>query len=529
MWRIAVILLASVLSVVSSYTRADDSVTRSFSQSLSEKMSFQEMSIKNRLQKPVGDLYLESKNYLPELSNTLLPIGHVKILADNILVVNIDIKSHKIVPNLSIDTFSQNVTNLVDELFYGQNIGQGGVICLFDGNVSEYFYDVKKSKINENIQSPLRVKRVVVSAAHGLYYNYGEKIWRFQRPFVNKMIEDTTTPIYASSTATYLKSRSGVDPVFVRSTGSGIHAPSGQLWWKMAARYWLKHRLPSRPDIWNSHSQKNPSNPKREEDDDVNSRPLYANAISAAGLLSLHTNGSDKPVIGWKVRGFSVLYHPNRPFDKLLAQNMNCYMRELKTSSNKYKSFLQWPIRSATNKGEINLSNVPTVIVEPGYHSNASDAAALRDPEFRSIVAKAIEKGWRLANEQKPCAPFDIASIPRSTGSHNTPIPVTVNYKGYPQFPLKIEVAIFHCPSGWTCNGGVVNIPDKRPSPVSYTFRCNASASKPAATFGLETKMTDADNVVTRRVRHLVVCRPTSNIAANSVSVGTTAGQASIE
>src|SRR3546814_10202652 len=77
----------------------------------------------------------------------------------------------------------------------------------------------------------------------------------------------------------------------------------------------------------------------------------------------------------------------------------------------------------AGNYGENNRARMPSVVLEVGFHTNSSDAAALKDPAFREAAMKGVEKGLRLKAEGKTCEPFKIASIPNVSGPHNTDIP----------------------------------------------------------------------------------------------------------
>src|SRR3546814_1917069 len=89
---------------------------------------------------------------------------------------------------------------------------------------------------------------------------------------------------------------------------------------------------------------------------------------------------------------------------------------------------------------------MPSVVLEVGFHTNSSDAAALKDPAFREAAMKGVEKGLRLKAEGKTCEPFKIASIPNVSGPHNTDIPAEIHYKGYPQFPVEQKTENVGCP-----------------------------------------------------------------------------------
>src|SRR3546814_2149544 len=92
---------------------------------------------------------------------------------------------------------------------------------------------------------------------------------------------------------------------------------------------------------------------------------------------------------------------------------------------------------------------MPSVVLEVGFHTNSSDAAALKDPAFREAAMKGVEKGLRLKAEGKTCEPFKIASIPNVSGPHNTDIPAEIHYKGYPQFPVEQTTENVGCTDTW--------------------------------------------------------------------------------
>ncbi|WMJ69158.1 hypothetical protein [Stenotrophomonas sp. 24(2023)] len=129
---------------------------------------------------------------------------------------------------------------------------------------------------------------VVVSAGHGWYYHHGFRDWRAQRDPSNGIIEDEITPGYADELRQWLIERSQVAAVRVRSGALDPHDRSGQAWWRMGGRYSLEVSHPDQPDLWNSLPTS--THPLRERDEDIRSRPHYANLLNARALFHLHTN-----------------------------------------------------------------------------------------------------------------------------------------------------------------------------------------------------------------------------------------------
>ena len=345
---------------------------------------------------------------------------------------------------------------------------------------------------------------IVLGAGHGIYYHYKFKDWRAQRDASNGITEDFITPSFTTELSTWLVARSSATTLFARSQATTIHDPSKQEWWKLGARYYLEATYPDNPEIW--HSKPDDTTPLRERNEDINSRPLFANFIGATTLIHVHTNAGEAGATG--ARGF---YHSGRTDDQKLADNMMCYMGELIHAKEGYEEYtVPKTANPRDNLGENSKATMPSVIIEAGFHTNATDAAALQDPIFRTAAMKGVEKGYRLNGEGKSCELFKVPKIENSTGLQNVPIPVKVPYKGYPEFAVTATVEIVSCPAGWTCTGGTITYSEKTPSPLKYTFTCNVTSQMPAATFGLRTTLKDIDDVKSKPADHTVTCTPSN-------------------
>lgn len=165
---------------------------------------------------------------------------------------------------------------------------------LFDGRPLAFYYPYdfsrrpnKISTVDNSISGAL-----VVSAGHGVYLHHETTPdWRFQRDQYHGVQEDLVTQPLASDLSDLLIARSGTVTDFVRSFGNSIHAPSGNAWNDLSARYYLAEILPLRTDIWNTLP--NSTAALRERDEDIRSRPFYANDINAEVIISIHTNGDE--------------------------------------------------------------------------------------------------------------------------------------------------------------------------------------------------------------------------------------------
>ncbi len=396
-----------------------------------------------------------------------------------------------------------------------------GVDFLFEGKDIFYYYPeefrpphpepAKKGKAVSTVGAT-----VVTSAGHGFYRHYGSACgqpWCPQRDPANGITEDFITPSYATALSNWLIARSEATTHRTRSTATNTHVPSGQPWWKVAARYHLKQLYPDNPEIW--HSLPNDQTDLREYNEDIRSRPLFANHIGANAIFHLHTNAGAANATGTRA-----LYYVGDTADQQLANSILCYMKELIHARQPYQNWTVPDQAADGNHGENRLATMPSVIVEVGFHTNPGDAAALQDPVFRTAAMKGVEKGYRLHTEGEPCQPFKIDSIPDVSGPQNTPIPVNVHYEGFPEFPVKLKVDVVSCPSGWTCTGGELTIEDETPSPLQYTWTCNVSEPQPAATFGLRTRLTDVDQVKASPVEHNVTCTPATGPAPGGAVAG---------
>lgn len=341
--------------------------------------------------------------------------------------------------------------------------------------------------------------KVVVDAGHGAYFNYEYNDWRPHIDPVNGITEDYVTPGYASELKTWLNARSATATISLpRSTATTTHAPSGKPWWQLGARYHLQVLYPQNPEIW--HSRPTDTSGMRENNEDINSRPKFANHIGANTLIHLHTNGGVPTA-----SGAQVWYHTGRIADQALGNSVLCYMKELIQAKASYKNYIvETTARDGTNKGENALATMPSIIVEAGFHSNASDALALQDPVFRTAAMKGVEKGYRLnAAGKTTCEPFKISSIPNVSGPRGTSIQVKHYYTGYPQYPVTRKSEVVSTPSGWNYIGGE-KIFNAGSSPLLSTATCGQHST--AGTVRMRVTLTDADGVKTEPVEYSFTC-----------------------
>lgn len=227
---------------------------------------------------------------------------------------------------------------------------------------------------------------VFLSAGHGWYLRDG-RAWRLQRPLVNGMVEDLVTPQFARKLAASLHG-GGVTTAGARSEKDQLFPAATKPWWQMASRYHAKALYPARPDIWQSYTDR--QSPLREYNDDIRTRPLLANMLGAATLIHLHTNAA-----GPAARGAMAFHQPGRPTDRRLGHVLLCAMRASVQAAPGYAGYRVRVQPHEGNYGENRLAGAPSILIEIGFHTNASDAAALQDPVFQQAVAAGLEQGYR--------------------------------------------------------------------------------------------------------------------------------------
>lgn len=150
-----------------------------------------------------------------------------------------------------------------------------------------------------------------------------------------------------------------------------------------------------------------------------------------------------------------------------------------------------------------------TALIELGFHSNPDDSVALRNTTFQIAATRGIEKGYRMFKAgETDCLPFKIVSILSVAGKYRMPIPFPITLQGHPRFPVTSKSVSVICPKGWTCPNITTNFNEATNGNIIPTETCNASDTKPAATFRWKTTVTDADGIVTGAVEHDISCSP---------------------
>jgi len=359
---------------------------------------------------------------------------------------------------------------------------------------------------------------VVLNPGHGKYFHYGKKSWEYQRPEfyagTTNIHEDFITPNYAAQVGAFLDQRSYEYATDIRYTRAmneaGIDPASNLQWSELAARYYLKRILPDQgAKIWNLFPNGNPRDPDRiklrEYDEDLMARPEYANHVNAETYISFHTNGA-----GPTARGALVMTKLNDAQSVQLSRNIICYMKEMINSSEKYSEYVVRPDPDDGNeKAEVREAEMPTALVEFGFHTNTEDAVALQDGEFQSLAARGVEKGYRTYKKgETDCRPLTIKDAPPVTGPHRTEIPYTVQISGSPTYPLYLRTKIVTCPEGYRCGQDSEQyiFPGDTPDTLGATATCAATRPVAGSVIVVDRYLEDSDGVRSPLVRSSITC-----------------------
>jgi len=417
--------------------------------------------------------------------------------------------SRGFVPRYNGGEFEDQMNELqIQMTFVAGKLGcEGTAIFLFGGlDINHYFPEdavlPNPAPAGESVKK--RSGITAVSAGHGYYFYYkGRGDWRRQRDPANGIVEDDITPAYAAELKTLLETRGSRTVHRMRSIGEDVHEDSGHPWWQLSARYNLAALLPEQTDVW--HSLPNATGNLRERDEDIRSRPLYANHLGADELIHIHTNGVDNTA----TRGTRTIYHFEKPQDIPLARSILCYMKELIHGQPGYEEFQVESEPHPGRQGENRLAKMPSVIVETAFHSNPEDALALQDPGFRTASMKGVEKGYRLHLEGKGCVPLKVFPIERVSLTAGEERTIDLNVEGFPRYPMVINTTNVMCPPGWTCTGGTVHLPDAASKKPHIKVSCQNAGSAPIV---WRTQMVDDDGARSPPVDHVVQClrRPSS-------------------
>ncbi len=213
--------------------------------------------------------------------------------------------------------------------------------------------------------------------------------------------------------------------------------PSGRPRWEEAARYWAKYQG-APPSVYDPF-QCSTYSACGDLIDDVTARPRYAEwerePFDDPVYFSFHTNAYNGTLRGTE----SYVYDNSDP-------NYRRTPGSLELQDAIHTQVIQdiragwdpnWVDRGKkqANLGELRLlSTMPGVLLEAAFHDNPQDAAALRDPRFAMLVARAIYKGIvRYYAQRDGRSPIFLPEPPQAPVARQTgPGQVTLSWQPSP-------------------------------------------------------------------------------------------------
>jgi outer membrane protein assembly factor BamB len=248
------------------------------------------------------------------------------------------------------------------------------------------------------VPGPLSGKTIVVSPGHGWYW-YAEGStdqWLLQRSYYFGIVEDFMNQemvqyvynLLVNAGATVYSTRemeksAGTAASAINFAGVNRPAPN-KPWWQMAALYNVR-RLGAPSSVWNNGRT-------TDYNRDIAARPLYANYRNADLMVSLHNNAFNGTGVGTET-----LYDTGNGYgtaSKKLAEAIQTkVVGEIRANYNS-----GWANRGAKgfdgSYGENRIATRPAALIEVAFFDTEKpDSEALRDENFRLLVAKGIYEG----------------------------------------------------------------------------------------------------------------------------------------
>jgi N-acetylmuramoyl-L-alanine amidase len=251
----------------------------------------------------------------------------------------------------------------------------------------------------------LRGAVVALNPGHGLT-RFDDGTWRFQRPEAGEdgayILEDDANLLMTRSVARVLED-AGATVFSTRNLAGEPDGTSGEPAWRESARDSLRRRGVSQT-VWNSRGRSLRGDCAAGRD--LRARALYANAVRADVLVSVHSNAG----VPWN-RGTQVFYGtrsylggaPSSPraacLAHLLADAVPAAIRARRPD-------LNWgagEVKGSNNYGENGYALMPAVILEVGFHTNAVDGKALGEASFRAAVAEGVRDALEAFFKANTC------------------------------------------------------------------------------------------------------------------------------
>jgi N-acetylmuramoyl-L-alanine amidase len=314
----------------------------------------------------------------------------VDLTGKTVIPTLVDLHGHYGFQNLAQGTMSKdNFTraNLIDHLQrlaywgVGAAVGVGDLVDRSDLKGGRTGWGDMPVKLRDEVVPGTAGGTAVISAGHGWYWHEASGTWRLQRDYYGGIVEDVVNWDIASYVRDELTAAS-MDARLLRYPDRDANVgTSGRPRWEEGAKYFIKG-LGAPTEVWNIGVD--------EYARDINTRPMYANWIDSAVMVSIHNNGG-------RGTGTETWYDATNGQEyesqRLAGIVNNRIVALLRARYNR-----DWPDRGLRTcngcKGENRIAARPAIIVEAAFMDTPTpDNDALHDETFKQIVAQAIREG----------------------------------------------------------------------------------------------------------------------------------------
>jgi len=340
-----------------------------------------ELELDTTLTKMINSDFIGNKNTNYQKASNLLS---VKII-NNVIKLYFDEIS--MTEDFVMEDFTDPLYSMAYNIAIKKKINNPKVEIYFDGRFIDDIMEEKDKEIENNFPELKRKenkllfktssKKVIINSGHGR--TRAGNGWGWQRDLFGGYREDIGNAEFGMILASKLKAN-GIIYESVRelnkNAGNGV---SGLAKWKENARqYMIAHKYPK--GIWQSKNDGYINN-------DIRSRPNFANYKQAGVLISLHTNGGHSSARGTQI----YISDRNSQISEStkLAKILKKHLKSKITSKYDPNWSVEGPIQK--NHGENRIANMPSVIIELGYHTNTQDRKALTSNVFRDATMEAVK------------------------------------------------------------------------------------------------------------------------------------------
>ncbi len=262
--------------------------------------------------------------------------------------------------------------------------------------------EVEAAALEVDIQS-LSGHSITLSPGHGKYWNGSG--WYTARPVYCAPLNEEDH--HNLENALYLRTYLEQDGMLVKMSradktyGSSPYA-GGDIWWHMAASYWLKE-IGYPCSVYASYTGDcTLGTGASESSDDIRARPLASDYDNTNIYISLHTNGSSGYCVGVGCpTGTDTYYDCSSEHNAwcTVSQNLSAAVHPALINSIRYDvGDTGWVDRGQHDSngayGEIRVPDRAAILIELGFHDTCdNDAIKLRDPWWVSGAMWGIYKG----------------------------------------------------------------------------------------------------------------------------------------